>query len=172
MYKDGRLEAVSSKFEKTKPYFTNGIYVDMKKIEDLGFAHLKKHLQEYMCWLGINNEYNVQVLRVFYQSLTAKAKWKTISETESAIGRVDFKATVRGRKIKFSWRDINRLLGVTNEGMNQWIYPNKLSQEELEDVYGTKGKKVSAMPDSKRVLQYVYSRLMTNKGGTSMSSPS
>ena len=78
----------------------------MKKLEDLGFAHLKDHLQEYMCWLGINNEYNVQVLRVFYQSLTAKAKWKTISETESAIGRVDFKTTVRGRKIKFSWRDI------------------------------------------------------------------
>ena len=53
MYKDGPLEAVSPTFENTKPYFNNGIYVDMKKIEDQGFAHLKDHLQEYMCWLGI-----------------------------------------------------------------------------------------------------------------------
>ena len=143
----------------------------MEKLENLGFAHLKDHLQKYMCWLGINSEYNVNVLRVFYQSLTAKPKYKKVNEKET-IGRVVFKATVRGRKIKFSWRDINRMLGVTDEGMNQWIYTDKLSQEELEDVYGTKGKKVSAMPDSKRVLQYVYSRLMTNKGGTSMSSPS
>ena len=164
MYKDGPLEAVSSKFKKTKPYFTNGMFIDMKKVEELGFGHLKEHLQNYMCWLGINSEYNVNVLRVFYQSLTAKPKYKKVNEKET-IGRVDFKATVRGRKIKFSWRDINRLLGVTDEGMNQWIYPDKLSQEELEEVYETKGKKVSAMPDSKRVLQYVYSRLMTNKGG-------
>ena len=118
-----------------------------------------------MCWLGINNEYNVQVLRVFYQSLTAKPKYKKVNEQESTIGRVDFKATVRGRKVKFTWRDINRFLGVTDEGMNQWIYPEKLSQEELETVYETKGKKVFAMPDSKRVLQYIYSRLMANKGG-------
>ena len=162
---DGPLEAISPAFENTKPYFSNEIYVDMKKIEDLGFAHLKDHLQKYMCWLGISNEYNVQVLLVFYQSLIAKAKWNTISETESAIGRVNFKATMRGRKIKFNWRDINRFLGVTDEGMNQWIYPEKLSQEELETVYETKGKKVSAMPDSKRVLQYIYSRLMANNGG-------
>ena len=117
-----------------------------------------------MCWLGINKEYNINVLRVFYQSLTAKAKYTKVNEKET-IRRVDFKATVRGRNIKFSWRDINRLLGVTEEAMNQWIHADKLSQEELEVVYETKGKKVSAMPDSKRVLQYVYSRLMTHKGG-------
>ena len=79
-----------------------------------------------MCWLGINSEYNVNVLRVFYQSLTAKAKYKKVTDNET-IGRVDFKATVRGRKIKFSWRDINRLLGVTEEGMNQWLFPDRLS---------------------------------------------
>ena len=66
VYKDGPLEAVSSKFEKTKPYFTNGMFIDLKKMEELGFGHLKEHLQKYMCWLGINNEYNVNVLRVFY----------------------------------------------------------------------------------------------------------
>ena len=55
--------------------------------------------------------------------------------------------------------------------MNEWLCPEKLSKEELESVYETKGKKVSAMSDSNRVLQYIYSRLMTHKGGTSMSSP-
>ena len=164
VYKDGPLEAVSSQFEKTKPYFTNGIFVDMKKVEELGFGHLKEHLQKYMCWLGINRQYNINVLRVFYQSLTAKAKYKTVNEKET-IRRVTFKATVRGRKVKITWRDINRVLGVTDEGMNQWIYPEKLSQEELATVYETKGKKVSVMPDSKTVLQYIYSRLMANKGG-------
>ena len=33
VYKDGPLEAVSSKFEQTKPYFTNGMFIDMKKVE-------------------------------------------------------------------------------------------------------------------------------------------
>ena len=82
VYKDGPLEAVSSKFEKTKPYFTNGIFVDMMKVEELGFGHLKEHLQNYICWLGINSEYNINVLRVFYQSLTAKAKYKTVNWKE------------------------------------------------------------------------------------------
>ena len=49
--------------------------------------------------------------------------------------------------------------------MNQWIFPEKLSQEALEKVYETKGKKVSGMSDPKRVLQYIYSRLMAIKGG-------
>ena len=79
-----------------------------------------------MNWLGIQNEYNVQVLGVFYQSLVAKPKYKKVTEQVSAIGRTDFKATVRGRRIKFTWRDINRFLGVTNEEMNQWIFPEKL----------------------------------------------
>ena len=140
------------------------MFVDLDKIEELGFAHLSVYLQKYMCWLGINNEYNINVLRVFYQSLTAKPKYKLINGKE-IIKRVYFKATVRGRHMKFSWRDINSLLGVNDEGMNQWIYPEKLSQEELELAYETKGKKVSGMPDSNRVLQYVYSRLMTHKGG-------
>ena len=81
------------------------------------------------------------------------------------IRRVTFTATVRGRTFSFTWRDINRLLGVTEEEMNEWIYPEKLSQAELEEVYDTKGKKVSGMSDSNRVLQYIYSRLMTHKGG-------
>ena len=168
VYVDGPLEAISPAFENKTPYFTNGIFVDLKKLEDLGFAHLNDHLQKYMCWLGINNEYNVQVLRVFYQSLTAKPKYKKVTEQVSAIGRIDFKATVRGRKIKFTWRDINRFLGVTDEEMNQWTFPEKLDQKALEKAYETKGKKVSGMPDLKRVLQYIYSRLMANKGATSM----
>ena len=32
-------------------------------------------------------------------------------------------------------------------------------------MYGTKGKKVSKMSDSNRILYYVYSRMMTHKGG-------
>ena len=63
VYKDGPLEAVPSTFENIKPYFTNGLYVDLNKVEDLGFGHLKEHFQKYMCWLGINSEYNINVLR-------------------------------------------------------------------------------------------------------------
>ena len=65
VYKDGPLEAVSGKLENAKPYFTNGMFVDLDKIEELGFAHLRVYLQKYMCWLGISNEYNINVLRVF-----------------------------------------------------------------------------------------------------------
>ena len=57
VYRDGPLEAVSGKFENAKPYFTYGMFVDLDKIEELGFAHLRVYLQKYMCWLGINNEY-------------------------------------------------------------------------------------------------------------------
>ena len=121
VYKDGPLETVSSTFENIKPYFTNGLYVDLKKIEDLGFGHLKEHLQKYMCWLGINKEYNINVLMVFCQSLTAKAKYKKVNGKET-IRRVDFKATVRGRDISFNWRDINAMLGVTEAAMNEWLH--------------------------------------------------
>ena len=112
------MEAVSGKFENAKPYFTYGMFVDLDKIEELGFAHLRVYLQKYMCWLGINNEYNINVLRVFCQSLTAKAKYRMVNGKE-IICRVNFKATVRGRNISFNWRDINALLGVTEEDMNE-----------------------------------------------------
>ena len=58
-------------------------------------------------------------------------------------------------------------MGITEEGMNEWLYPEslKLSKEELEKVYDTQGKKVSGMSDSNRLLYYVYSRMMTHKGG-------
>ena len=100
-YKDGPLEAISSKFENTKPYFTNGMFVDLKKFEELGFEHLKGHLEKYMCWLGINNEYNINVLRVFSQSLTAETKYKKVNGKEH-IRRVTFTATVRGRTFRFT----------------------------------------------------------------------
>ena len=116
------MEAVSGKFENAKPYFTYGMFVDLDKIEELGFAHLRVYLQKYMCWLGISNKYNINVLRVFCQSLTAKAKYKKVNEKEH-IRRVTFTATVRGRTFSFSWRDINRLLGVTEESMNEWLFP-------------------------------------------------
>ena len=91
--------------------------MDLEKLEVLGYD-LSAYLQKYMTWLGIQNEYNVQVLRVFCESLTAKAKYKEISKNTTAIGRVDFKATIRGRTIKFHWRTINHFLGVTDEEMN------------------------------------------------------
>ena len=118
VYRDGPLEAISGKFENAKPYFTYGMFVDLDKIEELGFAHLRVYLQKYMCWLGIKNEYNINVLRVFCQSLTAKAKYKMVNGKET-IRRVNFKATVRGRDISFNWRDINVMLGVTEEDMNE-----------------------------------------------------
>ena len=164
MYRDGPLETVSSKFETAKPYFSHGMFIDLEKLEELGFGHLREHLQKYMCWLGINQEYNINVLRVFSQSLTATVKYKKVDRKET-IHRVNFKATVRGRDISFNWRDINAMLGVTEEEMNKWLYPEKLNKAELEKVYDTKGKKVSGMSDSNRVLQYIYSQLMTHQGG-------
>ena len=94
------------------------MFVDLDKIEELGFAHLRVYLQKYMCWLGINKEYNIHVLQVFCQSLTAKAKYKKVNGKEH-IRRVTFTATVRGRTFSFTWRDINRLLGVTEEEKTQ-----------------------------------------------------
>ena len=60
---------------------------------------------------------------MFYESLTATAKIKDMSKKKSEVGRVDFKATVRGRKIKFNWRHINRFLGLADEEFNKWIFP-------------------------------------------------
>ena len=44
VYKDGPLETISSKFETAKPYFSYGMYIDLNKIEELGFSHLREHL--------------------------------------------------------------------------------------------------------------------------------
>ena len=150
--------------ENAKPYFNTGMFIDLNKIDDLGFPHLREYLEKYMCWLGINQEYNINVLWVFCQSLTAKAKYKKVNGKDQ-IRRVTFTATVRGRTFSFTWRDINHLMGVPEGEMNEWLFPEKLSKEELEKVYDTKGKKVSGMSDSNRLLYYVYSRMMTHKGG-------
>ena len=160
------MEAVSSKFETVKPYFNTGMYLDLDKIDELGFPHLRPFLEKYMPWLGINQEYNINVLLVFCESLTGKVKHKKVDGKEQ-IRRVTFTTTVRGRTFSFTWRDINRLMGITEEGMNEWLYPEtlKLNKEELEKVYDTKGKKVSGMSDTNRLLYYVYSRMMTHKGG-------
>ena len=48
VYKDGPLEAVSGKFENAKPYFSYGMFVDLDKIEELGFGHLRVYLYKYM----------------------------------------------------------------------------------------------------------------------------
>ena len=65
VYKDGPLETVSGKMETAKPYFNTGMFIDLNKIDDLGFPHLREYLEKYMCCLGINQEYNINVLRVF-----------------------------------------------------------------------------------------------------------
>ena len=173
VYRDGPLDAVSSKFETIKPYFNNEMFIDLAKIDELGFPHLRPFLEKYMLWLGNNQEYNINVLRVFCESLTGKVKHKKVDGKEQ-IRRLTFTATVRGRTFSFTWRDINALMGITEEGMNEWLYPEslKLSKEELEKIYDTQGKKVSGMSDSNRLLYYVYSHMMTHKGVTSTSSHS
>ena len=140
------MEAVSSKFETVKPYFNTEMYLDLDKIDELGFPHLRPYLEKYLPWLGINQEYNINVLRVFCESLTGKVKHKKVDGKEQ-IRRLTFTATVRGRTFSFTWRDINDVMGIIAEGMNEWLYPESLkySKEELEKIYDTQGKKVSKM---------------------------
>ena len=44
VYRDGPLEAVSSKFETAKPYFNTRMFIDLNKIDDMGFPHLRVYL--------------------------------------------------------------------------------------------------------------------------------
>ena len=94
------MEAVSSKFETIKPYFNNGLFIDLDKIDDLGFPHLRPYLEKYMPWLGIDQEYNINVLRVFCESLTGKVKHKKVDGKEQ-IRRLTFTPTVRGENLQF-----------------------------------------------------------------------
>ena len=128
----------------------------MSTIADLGYD-LTEYLEKYMNWLGLQNDYNVNVLRVFYESLTAKVKLRDPTQRKSEIARVDFRATVSGRKIKFNWRHINHFLGLTEPELNKWSYHERFNQADLEVIYGTSGKRVSGMPHTKRVLQYIFS---------------
>ena len=132
IYRDGPLEPVASKFETIKPYFNNGLFIDLGKIDDLGFPHLRPYLEKYMPWLGIKQDYNINVLRVFCQSLTGKVKYKKVDGKEQ-IRRLTFTVTVRGRTFSFTWKTINDLMGITEEGMNEWLYPESLkySKEKL-----------------------------------------
>ena len=105
-YRSGPLEAVTQAFENRVPYLNNGIYVDMEKFANLGYE-LSDYLEKYKNWVGLQQEYNVQVLRVFFESLTATVKVKDMSKKKSEITKVDFRATVRGRSIKFNWTKQN-----------------------------------------------------------------
>ena len=64
VYRDGALEPVAAKFETSILIFNHGLFIDLNKIDELGFPHLRPYLERYMPWLGINQDYNVNVLRV------------------------------------------------------------------------------------------------------------
>ena len=102
---------------------------------------------------------------MFCQTLTGKAKFKKVDGKEQ-VHKLSFTVTVRGRSIRFTWRTLNEMMGITDESMNEWMYPeaHKYSKEDLVTLYGTDDKKVSKMSDSNRLLYYVYSRMMTHKG--------
>ena len=117
-----------------------------------------------MTWLGIQNEYIVGVLRAFYQSLVAHVKRREKGD-KSLVAHIRFFATVRGRSIEFDWKIINQLLGITDPNLNKWKFHRRFSSDQLKDAYGTDGKKASGMSDLHRVIQYIYSRIMTHKGG-------
>ena len=82
VYRDGALEDVSSNFETIKTYFNNGLFIDLAKIDELGFPHLRPYLERYMPWLGIKQDYNINVLRVFCESLSGKVKYKKVDGKE------------------------------------------------------------------------------------------
>ena len=85
-----------------------------------------------------------------------KVKLRDPLKPKSEVARVDFYATIRGRTIKFNWKTINQFMGITNPDLNKSKYHRRFVQEDLEEVYGTSRKRVSSMPDAKRVLQYIY----------------
>ena len=62
VYRDGALESVTAKFETSTPIFNHGLFIDLDKMDELGFPHLRPYLEKYMPWLGINQDYNVNVL--------------------------------------------------------------------------------------------------------------
>ena len=118
VYRDGALETVAAKFETSIPIFNHGLFIDLDKIDDLGFPHLRPYLEKYEPWLGINQDYNVNVLRVFCQSLSGKTKYKKVDGKEQ-IRRLTFTVTVRGRTLRFTWKTLNELMRITEEGMNE-----------------------------------------------------
>ena len=136
MYRDGPLEPVAAKFETSTPVFNHGLYLDLDRIDDLGFPHLRPFLERYMPWLSINQDYNVNVLRVFCQTLTGRAKFKKV-DGKDQIHRLSFTATVRGRSLRFTWKTLNELMGITDDSMNEWMYPEtlKYSKEDLEKLW-------------------------------------
>ena len=123
VYRDGPLEPVAAKFETSTPVFNHGLYLDLDKVDDLGFSHLRPFLERYMPWLSINQNYNVNVLRVFCQTLTGRAKFRKVDGKEQ-IHKLSFTATVRGRSIRFTWQTLNEIMGITDESMNEWMYPD------------------------------------------------
>ena len=115
VYRDGALEPIAAKFETSVPYFNHGLFIDLEKIDELGFPHLRPYLEKYIPWLGINHDYNVNVLRVFSQSLSGRAKYKKVDGKEQ-VHKLSFTATVRGRTFRFTWRTLNEMMGITEEG--------------------------------------------------------
>ena len=129
VYRSGPLEPISPAFEHRNPYLTNGIYVDLEILQNLGFD-LSDHLGKYMNWMEIQNDYSGNVLCVFYQSLSTKVKRR---EKDNLIACVDFSTTVRGRHFEFDWRIINKLLGITDLILNKWKYHRRFTPDQLTE---------------------------------------
>ena len=45
VYREGPLEPVAAKFETSTPVFNHGLYVDLDRVDDLGFPHLRPFLE-------------------------------------------------------------------------------------------------------------------------------
>ena len=118
-------------------------------------------LLQYMPLLGINLPYSPEVVRVFYHNMHLQEKTNK-SDDDVLV------TNVRDQEIRLTAHDLNVILGVVNIPED----PPRLSHVECHQILfpgaQIEGKKINvtpaAMKDEYRVLWYVYSRSLVQKG--------
>ena len=89
------------------------IFIDLKYLKTWGY-NLDKWLKPYESWLGIDDEYDLDVIRVFYSNLSVD----DITDDDGEVIGISFTSQVRGQGVSFDDAGLNVVLGMEDDKYN------------------------------------------------------
>ena len=157
------LKSPSVEMAERKENHRTAIFIDLKYLKEWGL-NLEDWLKPYVSWIEIKDDYDIDVIRVFFSNLSVTK----IKDKDGYVIGMTFKSQVRGQSISYDDDSLNTALGVTDPTYRVWEKYEKMPEKRYCEILGleVEDKKTSAeMCDEHRILHMVYSRLLVNNSG-------
>ena len=157
------LETPSEEFATRVENNRSAIFFDLKYLKNWGY-NLDEWQEGYASWLSINDDYDLDVVRVFYSNLSVT----DITDDKGNVTGISFTSQVRGQKIQYDDSSLNTALGIKQDKYRVWEKHECFSEKRYNEILGLEGsgpKSPADMCDEHRLIHMVYSRLVVNKAG-------